>query len=82
MHDRGLLRGEGFFHHRDRVLIVADGEAVGAEGAREHRKVRIPEIRAEDAAGIFPLLMHPDRAVSAVVDNENLRSKTVLHGGS
>ena len=48
--------------------------AEAAAGAGQRREVGVGEIGAGDAAGISPLLMHPDGAVHAVVaDDHNQR---------
>ena len=58
-----------------------DGLAVPAEGARIGGEIRIRQFGARDAARIFALLVHADRAVHAVVDDQHDDRRAVLHRG-
>ena len=61
------------------VRSTASPCAPNARG--ERREVRVDEVGAGDAARIVPLLVHPDRPVHAVVDDEHDDRRVVLHRG-
>ncbi len=63
------------------ILGLLHRLAMAAIGAGKGCEIRIGQIRAADAAGIFPLLMHADGAVDAVVDDERDDRQVVAHGG-
>ena len=63
------------------VLRPLDRDTVSAERPRERGEVGVDEIGAGDAARIVPLLVHPDRPVHAVVDDEDDDRRLVLHRG-
>ncbi len=55
--------------------------AVSAIGFGKGVEIRIDEIGGADTTGIFPLLMHADRAIGAVIDQHGDDWQPVTHGG-
>ena len=55
--------------------------AMAAIGAGKGGEVGVVQVGAGDAAGIVALLMHADRAVDAVVEDDHDDRQVVLHGG-
>ena len=53
--------------------MTAKGAGIGGE-------IRIFERRGRNACGIFPLLMHADGAIHAVVDHNHNHRQMILHG--
>ena len=64
---------------RRELLRGFDEFAVRAERTRVRGEVGIDERRAVDAARVFALLVHADRAVHAVVDDDDHDVELVLH---
>ena len=64
-----------------RTRGALDGRAVCAEGARECREVRGCEIGPDHPPGEQELLVHADRPVGVIVENECDDRQIVLHGG-
>ena len=69
--DRRLARRQRALEGGRELLRLLDRLAVAAEGARLGGEIGIAQLRRADAAGIFALLMHADRAVHAVVDHDD-----------
>src|SRR5580700_139777 len=69
--DRRLAAGLRLLERFRKILGALDRDAEAAEGPRVSRKIRIAQIGRRDAAGIFALLMHADRAVHAVVGDDS-----------
>ncbi len=63
------------------VLGPFHGLTMEAIGSRQRGKVRVRQAGAGDAAGILTLLVHADRAIHAVVDDEKDDASVILHGG-
>eukprot|EP01035_Chromulina_nebulosa_P039317 gene39317-53149_t len=80
VNDRGLARGDRTLEGRAELLGRLDALAMPAKGARIGRKVRILQRRRRDAARILPLLMHPDRPIHAVVDDDDDDREVILDG--
>ena len=78
---RRLPGGERALERGLEVLRPLDPLAVRAVGARERREVRVLEVRADHAPRELPLLVHADRRVHAVVDEEHDDRQVVLHRG-
>ncbi len=81
MQDRRQARVERPRQGRGEVLVALDPLAVAAEGRGVGGEIGVLERGAGDAAGIFALLVHPDRAVHAVIDQDDDHRQPVLHGG-
>ena len=47
----------------------------------QHDKIGINHIRADDAPGILPFLVHADGAVGTVVDDDDDNVDAILHRG-
>jgi hypothetical protein len=73
--DRGAARGERRLEGRRELLGARDGRAERAIGGGERGKIRVPEGGADDPAGKAALLVHADRAVHRVVENQNDRGR-------
>ena len=58
----------------------ADRLAVAAAGAGERGEIGIDQIGRDDPARIIPLLMHPDSAMDAIVDDHQQDRAGVLDG--
>ena len=78
---RGPAGRDGALERGRELLRPLDHLAVAAEGLRVAREVRVDEVGAEGAAGVVPLLVHPDRPVHAVVDDQHDDRQLVLDGG-
>ncbi len=63
------------------VLAPLDPLPVRPERPCKGREVRVDEVRAAHAARVVPLLVHANRPVHAVVDDEDDDRRAVLPGG-
>ena len=79
LEDRRLARGAGALERRREVLGALHDLAVRAECARIRGEVRIPQLGAEHAPGVLALLVHADRAVKPVIDDQRHERRAVLH---
>src|SRR6185369_12201762 len=77
----GLLRSERALHRRAELRRVLDDLADRPERARERGEMRVLQVGADHAPRVVLLLVHADRAVHAVVDDDEDRGRVVLHGG-
>ena len=72
---RGLAAAARALEGRREFLGPQHRLAVRAVGARQRREIRIDEVGARDARRIVALLVHADRAVHAVVDDDEDRPR-------
>src|SRR5882762_7569727 len=69
LEDRRLARGAGTLERRREVLGALHDLAVRAECTRIGGEIRILQLGAEHPPGILALLVHADRAVKPVIDD-------------
>ena len=70
--DQGAARRRrGAFEGGGEIACVTDALAVETECLGKLDEVGVGKVRRGDATGKGPLLVHPDSAVAAIVENQN-----------